>query len=74
MFSKIWYQLGDFLIVKDENGKVIGRFVEKYDVCTEPNIRSKIVSRFTFPDGLPRVVVATTASLEWELIVQMYAM
>ena len=54
-------KLGDSLVIKDKDGHILGRLVEKYDACTESTLRCKIVSDITVPDGLLRVVVGTTA-------------
>lgn len=56
-FQDLVIELDCSLTIKDENGQVTGRLVETYNACTEPSLRSKIVSTFAIPDGLPRVVV-----------------
>ena len=61
VFQELVVELGDFLVIKDKDGHVLGRLVEKYDACTESTLRCKIVSDITVPDSLLRVVVATTA-------------
>ena len=60
VFQEFVVQLHGTLIIREE-GKRVGRLVEKYDACTEPALKTEIVEQFAPQNGITRVVVATSA-------------
>ena len=60
VYRQLVIGLGDDLYVSGSSEQK-NRLVEKYDACTEPTLKSRIVDSFIQPNSFLRVVVATTA-------------
>ena len=54
-------RVGGKLTIRDEDGRSKGRLIEKYDACTDDNLKTAILRSFVVPNGVVRVVVATCA-------------
>ena len=53
--------IGEKIKVRDEDGLNKGRFVEKYDSCTDEQLKTAILQSSIVPNGVVCVVVATCA-------------